>query len=146
MLTLSQREITTASCSSGKHGGYIMDKIIKVSEKKNHYYWLFLLLAFAIYGCSAVGRVIPQDQRLALSTENSEQTTFTAKGLVVDYSYSMEGQTMTIRGNGRPKISRLDSFHLHLLFLDSTGTVLEQKLLYSRNYRETRGSSGNRGF
>ncbi len=95
---------------------------------------LFILM-FCLSGCTMVGRVIPVDQRMELSEAGQVNEIYNYRGLTVMYTYALQGGNLQL--SGRTSIpGRVDSFDLRVLFLDSSGKVLQQKLLYSIGYRQ----------
>jgi len=88
-----------------------------------------------------VGRVIPFDQRMELSEAGRINEIYDFRGLTVIYSYVLKDGSLQL--SGRTSIpGGIDSFDLRVLFLDSSGKVLQQKLLYSIGYRQGWWKSG----
>ncbi len=112
-----------------------MKSNIQFSTIRSWLYITLLMVLFCLSGCSKVGSVIPVDQRMELSEAGQIDETYYFRGLTVRYSYVLQNESLQI--SGRTSIpGRVDSFDLRVLFLDSSGKVLQQKLLYSLGYRQ----------
>ena len=122
-----------------------MKKIPHVTVGKNVVLSLLVLIFLNLLGCSGVGRVIPVDHRLPFSQEDNSQGSFSHGGLTVEYSYRLAGVNMTINGQVSYRRS-FDSLDVRLLFLDASGTVLQQHLVYSSGYRVSDSRKTDRTF
>jgi len=92
-----------------------------------------------------VGRVIPADKRIMLSDQDKGGGTFHDGGCSVEYSYRLAGDKMMMQGQVSYRRS-IDSLDLRAMFLDTSGTVMDQKLVYSSGYRESRSRDADRSF
>ena len=112
-----------------------MKSSIQFSTIRSWLYITFLMVLFCLSGCSKVGSVIPVDQRMEISEAGQVNEIYNYRGLTVMYTYILQNGNLQL--SGRTSIpGRVDSFDLRVLFLDSSGKVLEQKLLYSIGYRQ----------
>ncbi len=111
----------------------------------NSFLYLLILVSLTFLGCSMVGRVIPDDKRILLSSEEKGGGTFRDGGCTVEYSYSLAGDRMTMQGQVDYRRS-VDSLDVRAMFLDTSGTVVDVKLVYSSGYRESRGRDADRSF
>ncbi|MCP4342452.1 MAG: hypothetical protein GY799_27130 [Desulfobulbaceae bacterium] len=106
---------------------------------------LLILIFLGAFGCSGVGRVVPHDHRLPFNEQDNSQGNFSHGGLKVVYSYSLAGGSMTMDGQVDYRRS-VDSLDVRLLFLDASGVVLQQKIVYSSGYRVGRSKKSDRTF
>jgi hypothetical protein len=107
--------------------------------------YLLVLISLGAFGCSGVGRVVPLDHRLPFNEQDNSQGNFSHGGLTVGYSYSLAGGSMTMDGQVDYRRS-VDSLDVRLLFLDASGTVLQQMLVYSSGYRDGGSKKSDRTF
>ena len=112
---------------------------------KNTFLVLLLLMSFGFLGCSMVGRVIQEDKRILLSDQEKGGGTFQDGGCTVEYRYSLTGDNMLIQGQVYYRRS-VDSLDVRAMLLDTSGTVLDQKLVYASGYRESRSRDTVRTF
>jgi hypothetical protein len=122
-----------------------MKKILHVPVGRNVVLSLLVLIFFSFFGCSGVGRVVPVDHRIPFSQKENSQGNFSHGGLTVEYSYHMSGVNMTINGQVYYRGS-VDSLDVRVLFLDASGTVLQQDIVYSSGYRVARSRKTDRTF
>lgn len=122
-----------------------MKKILDVLIGKAVVLFLLIFISFELLGCSVVGRVVPVDNRILFGEKEHSQGSYSYGGLTVDYSYRLAGGNMNLAGQvyyGRA----VDSLNVRLLFLDATGTVLQQKLVYASGYRVSSSQTTERTF
>ena len=63
----------------------------------------------------------------------------------MDYSYKMAGENMNL--NGQVQYRRgFDSLNVRVLFLDVSGTILQQNIVYSSGYRVEKSSRSDMSF
>ncbi|NOR25419.1 MAG: hypothetical protein GQ542_13735 [Desulforhopalus sp.] len=122
-----------------------MKKTLHVPVEKNVVLSLPVLMFLCILGCSGVGRVVPVDHRLPFSQTDNSQGNFSHGGLTVEYSYRLAGVNMTLSGQVSYRRS-FDSLDVRVLFLDASGTVLQQNIVYSSGYRVARSRKTDRTF
>lgn len=92
-----------------------------------------VLICIGFLGCSTVGRVVPAEKRVNLS-EAITQEIFKAEGLTVIYSYTLKDNIMSFSCSAAVRF-KVQSFNVHLLFLDEQGAVLLQKRVFSSGDR-----------
>ena len=120
-------------------------KVLNTSIGNNVVLSLLVLLLLSFFGCSGVGRVVSVDHRIPLSPKDNNQGTFSSGGLTVNYSYKMAGENMTL--NGQVQYRRgFDSLNVRVLFLDASGTVLQEMIVYSSGYRVDKSSMTDLSF
>jgi len=112
---------------------------------KNVFLFLLVLMSLSFIGCSMVGRVIPDDKRILLSDQEKGGGTFHDGGCTVEYSYRLTGDSMIIQGQAYYRRS-VDLLDVRAMLLDTSGTVLDEKLVYASGYRESRGRGIDRSF
>jgi hypothetical protein len=122
-----------------------VDKILHLAVGKYIVLSFIILMSLNVFGCSGVGRVVPAENRLPFSEKDTGQGNYSYGGLTVEYNYSMVGGHMTIDGQVHYRGS-VDSLAVRLLFLDASGTVLQQKIVYSSGYRVSRSRMDDRTF
>lgn len=122
-----------------------MGNLIHGTVGRNVVLFLCILIFLSVLGCSGVGRVVPLDHRLPFNEQDNSQGNFSHGGLKVTYSYSLAGGSMTMEGQIDYRRS-VDSLDVRLLFLDASGVVLQQKLVYSSGYRVGRSKKSDRSF
>jgi hypothetical protein len=110
-----------------------MKKILHVSTGKTAFLYLLLLVSLGFLGC-AVGRIVPVDDRILFDDKKTGQGSFSRNSLTVQYSYRLTGGKMTMDGRVDHSFP-VDSLEVRLLFLDTAGKVLQQKLVYYSGYR-----------
>jgi hypothetical protein len=116
-----------------------MEKLLHLAVGKHIVLSLLVLMSLSVFGCSGVGWVVPADHRLPFSEKDTGQGNYSYGGLTVEYGYSMSGEHMTMDGQVHYRGS-VDSLAVRLLFLDASGTVLQQNIVYSSGYRVARYS------
>ncbi len=111
-----------------------MERYSAVPFIKTAILYLLVLFCFGASGCAGVGSTVPLERRLPLIEAENSQGDFSYGGLKVEYSYSLAGSNMIL--DGVASYDRgYDSLDIRILFLDATGTVLQQKFIYSSGYR-----------
>ncbi len=106
---------------------------------------LLVLLNIGLFGCSTVGKVIPQERRIPFADTQQADGTFEKGSITINYSYSLSGTNMTLNGKAH-YLGGADVLDIRVVFLDAQGAVIEQKLIYGTNYRASRGQQGDRTF
>lgn len=123
-----------------------MGNLIHGTVGKTVVLYVLIFIFLGAFGCSGVGRVVPLDHRLPFDEQQDNSSgNFSHGGLTVVYSYSLAGGSMTMDGQINYRRS-VDSLDVRLLLLDATGTVLQQKLVYSSGYREGKSRQSDRTF
>ncbi len=107
---------------------------------------LLVFLSFSISGCTAIGTVVPQENRISMTedTQNTEDT-FKQGSLTIVYNYSLAGTTMTLIGRAF-YLGGADMLDIRVAFFNTHGVVTAQKLVYATNYRATHGLKRDRNF
>lgn len=103
--------------------------------------WFFLCGA----GCSIVGRVVPVDNRIVFTGQDSGQGIFRSGDLSVNYSYKLKTRRMELKGLVQTH-EGFDSLDVRIRFIDAEGAVLNQKIVYSSGYRVTGSRDAERTF
>ena len=106
---------------------------------------LLFLVLLTFSACTIIGSSIPPERQIALQPGNSIQGFFKSASLDVQYTYSVNDTKLTLSGKIYFKGMDVGSLDVRLLLLDSQGTVIQQKLVYSSGYRTTNGRR-NRSF
>ena len=107
---------------------------------------LLFFVALAFSACTIIGSTVPLEKQIALQPDNSIQGFYKSAFLDVQYTYSVNNAELTISGNTRFKGMDAGSLDVRLLLLDSQGTIIQQKLVYSSGYRTTTGRRKNPSF
>lgn len=117
----------------------------KVMEKsmKNIVLLTVFLVAIVLTGCSGKGRIVAEDKWISLQEQGAID--FRQGLLWVTGEYLVEQSQLTVKGTTGLDFG-YDSLNVRLLFLDSTGHVLEQTIVYSSGFRVDRHSRGQRAF
>ena len=111
-----------------------MERYSAVPFIKTAILYLLVLFCFGASGCAGVGSTVPLERRLPLIEAENSQGDFSYGGLKVKYSYSLAGSNMIL--DGVASYDRgYDSLDIRILFLDATGTVLQQEFVYSSGFR-----------
>lgn len=105
--------------------------------------YLFLLISFV--GCSVVGRTVPVDNRILFAGQNSSQGNYRYGDLTVAYRYELRAGEMKLNGSVRHR-GGFDSLDVRVQFIDTEGTVLNQKIVYSSGYRVAKSRDIDRSF
>ena len=116
-----------------------------ILEYRKYLLYLIALVPFLLIGCSKVGRIVPEDNRLTLIENEISHGTFYQQGRLLRYSYNLKENIMLL--NGRVYFhGGIDSLEIFFFFLDQSGTILQQKLIYYSGYRLTRSYGINTSF
>jgi len=92
-----------------------------------------------------VGRTVPADERVLFSGQETGQWIFHQGGSTIDYSRNLADSEIHLSG----KVSydhSADSLNVYLWFLDASGEVLQQKIVYSSGYRNSTYRENRRHF
>lgn len=111
-----------------------MKKYLVVSMLKPTVLYLFILIFLFLSGCAGMMPPIPDERKIPLAQEDTIKGDFEYGSLVLTYSYFLTGSSIILNG----KIDYRDSFDsldVRVLFLDSAGTVLQRKFIYTSGYR-----------
>jgi len=100
-----------------------------------------------IFGCAGTGSNIPPEKRVELIRAENNQGSYKSGPFTLEYSYTLTRSSM-VNSNGNMILAGralysggVDSLDIRILFLDSAGTVLQRKMIYSSGFR----SGGARG-
>lgn len=118
-----------------------MKKFIKISNGKKSVLSLLIVVSLGFLGCATVGQVVPADQQIAFSETGKSGGSYKSGGCTVEYSYDLAGEKMNLRGSASYRTG-VDSLDVRVLFLDGTGSVMEQKIVFSTGYRTGKGRGG----
>lgn len=121
-----------------------MKKLLHEAVGAKAFLPLLLLVCF-LGGCSGAGRVLPVDQRISFGQQDNGNGIFSYGSLTVGYSYQMTDENMIIDGDVNYR-GGADSLDVRVLFLDTAGSVLEKKKVYSSGYRVTGSRMVDRRF
>lgn len=122
-----------------------MERYAIVSTKKLAILFLLILATFGLLGCTQAGRLVPADDRILFSENETGQGTFNTDGLTVDYTYKLQGRDLDLAGNAWYH-GGVDSLNVYVLFIDPAGTVLQQRIAYYSGYRVSRHWAGDNSF
>ena len=92
------------------------------------------MFIFLFTGCVGIGRIVSTENRILLSEEQAQEGTFVYGWNSLNYSYSLDGEVMAIKGEVLARGS-INSLRVRLLLLDETGAIVEGKYIYSSGYR-----------
>ena len=106
---------------------------------------LFILLALGLSGCAGLGQVVSVDRQVRFNDKGNSQGTFKSGQLTVDYSYRLAGENMILAGDVNYPES-VDSLTVRVLFLDQSGAILQQKIVYYSGYRVFKPWATDRTF
>lgn len=129
-----------------------MKKYSPISFFKTGLLYMLVLTFLGALGCAGVGSNIPPERREPLVEGENNQGNFSYGSLTVDYSYTVTGSNMITGGSNMILAGKasymggVDSLDVRILFLDSTGVVLQQKMIYSSGYRSGNAKGSNRVF
>jgi hypothetical protein len=118
-----------------------MDKFKEPSAKKTALHFVLLLVCLGLSACTYVGRTVPADNRILFSRLETGQGVFQQGVLTINYNYALIGGNVSVSGQVIYR-SPVGSLDVYLLFINGTGTVVQQKLLYSSGYRVSRYWAG----
>ncbi len=98
--------------------------------------FLLLCISLGLTGCTNVGRTVPADDRILFSMQEAGQGSFQQGGLIIDYSFDLADSQLHLSEEASYDYSA-DSLNVYTWFLDASGEVLQQKLIYSSGYRNS---------
>lgn len=113
---------------------------------------MLILSCLTVLGCAGVGSNIPPERRTPLIEGENNQGNFSYGQLSLDYSYTVTGSNMIAGGSNMilagkaAYLGGADSLDIRILFLDATGIVLQQKIIYSSGFRSGNGKGSGRVF
>jgi hypothetical protein len=110
-----------------------MGSYSRIAVKNTVLFATIVLICISLLGCSAVGRVVPTENRMELANSTAQEV-FEADGLRVIYSYNLQDDIMSFSCRVSVRF-RVQSFNAKLLFLDAQGTVLQQNRVFSSGDR-----------
>lgn len=122
-----------------------MGKYITISTKIVIIPVFLILVNLSLFGCAGMGRIVPADNRILFTEKVSSQGIFSHAGLTVEYSYRLEGKNLALEGEIN-YLGGVDSLNVYLQFIDATGAVLQQEIVYYSGYRISRHWIADRSF
>ncbi len=122
-----------------------MEENMLISIKKTLILSLFALVSLGFLGCANIGHIVPVDNRIQLNEKKDNQGNFIDGDLTLNYDYSMTGKNLYLSGDASYR-GGVDYLNIYVLFLDQTGTVLQQKIIYSSGYRVYQSWQADRKF
>ncbi|OEU49370.1 MAG: hypothetical protein BA866_13465 [Desulfobulbaceae bacterium S5133MH15] len=129
-----------------------MKKYPTISFFKTSLLYMLVLTFLGALGCAGVGSNIPPERREPLVEGENNPGNFSYGPLTVDYSYTVTGSNMVVGGSNMILAGKAsyqggaDSLDVRILFLDATGVILQQKIIYSSGYRSGNTKGSNRVF
>lgn len=114
--------------------------------------FMVVLTSLGVLGCAGIVSSIPPERRISLVEAENNQGTFSSGALTLEYNYALTGGNLVMGGSnmilaGKATYSnRFDSLDIYVAFLDTAGTVLQQKSIYSSGYRSDEGKVSGRAF
>lgn len=117
-----------------------MKKSLDVSTGKMAVLFLLIFISIELLGCTMTGKVIPLQNRILFNEKGGSQGTYSEGELTLDYSYNQVGRNMTLDGE-ITSVWKFDLIDVRLMFLDASGTVLQETIVYTSGYREETPSS-----
>lgn len=129
-----------------------MKKYSTILFFKTSLLYMLVLTFLGALGCVGVGSNIPPERREPLVEGGNNQGNFSYGPLTVDYSYTVTGSNMVVGGSNMTLAGKAyyqasaGSLDVRILFLDATGIVLEQKIVYSSGYRTGTAKRSDRVF
>lgn len=115
--------------------------------------FLSFLMLILLVGCSAVGQIVPEGNRVPLSAEGIRKGAWQSQGFTVTFSYRLDRKahsrpgTLEINGDVTYRFGSTDSLDVWIDFLDDGGKILKRQILYSSGYKtEHFGSRKERRF
>ena len=85
-------------------------------------------------GCANMAGVVAVDKRVLFNERENSQGTFTDGPLTVNYNFNLTGVKLHLAGDVCYR-DRVDLLNVRILFLDSTGSAVQEKIIYSSGYR-----------
>ncbi len=129
-----------------------MKKYSTISFFKTSLLYVLVLTCLSALGCAGVGSNIPPERREPLIEGENNQGNFSYGPLTVDYSYTVTGSNMVVGGSNMILAGKASyqggagSLDVRIMFLDATGLVLQQKIIYSSGYRTGNAKRSDRVF
>ncbi len=129
-----------------------MKKYSTISCFKTSLLYILVLTCLSALGCTGVGSNIPPERRTPLIEGENNQGNFSYGQLSLEYSYTVTGSNMIMGGSNMilagkaAYLGGADSLDIRILFLDATGIVLQQKIIYSSGFRSGNGKGSDRVF
>lgn len=120
-----------------------MYSAIRIEKPSAFIYFIVFLIFFQLMGCAGFGRIVLMENRILLSDEQTKQGTFSDGGNSLNYSYTLDGNDMAIKGEVFTRGS-ISSLRAQILLLDEKGAIVESKNIYISGYRNFR--KGNKSF
>lgn len=104
---------------------------------------LLILFAGGLSACQTAGTMfsaapVAPEKRITLQPDGRHQGEADTGELVVGYAYQLgpeSSRVIHVKGGLRSAKFRGDAVKIYLNFLDSTGNVLDRKILYASGYR-----------
>lgn len=115
------------------------------SAKKFAALFLLVLVPLSVSGCATVGRLAMDNNRILFTEKGADQGVYSHGGLTVNYSYSLDGKNLTLEGNVNYP-GNVDFLNIFISSIDATGSVLQQKIIYSSGYRVSSNWATHRSF
>lgn len=106
-----------------------MQKKVNTVSSKITILVALIFMAFELSGCATVGSVIPEEKQILFNADGTGEGKFKSGQLSLDYSYKPIGKNMSFSGV-ITSVWDYDSITVRLLFVDGSGTVLQQKIVY----------------
>lgn len=129
-----------------------MKEYSTVSFIRSGLLFMLVLTSFGILGCAGIVSSIPPERRISLVEAENNQGNFSNGSLTIQYNYSLTGGNLVVGGSNMMLAGkatyrdRFDSLDIYVAFLDTAGTVLQKKSIYSSGYRLGEGRVSNRPF
>ncbi len=120
-------------------------KIGILSDTKTLILSVLILISLGFSGCADMGRVVSLDKQILFQVKGDSRGNFTSGKLSLDYSYNLVGDNMKLSGVVNYDYSA-DSLTVRLLFLDGSGRIIQQKIIYYSGYRVSRSRINDRAF
>ncbi|TKB11324.1 hypothetical protein [Desulforhopalus sp. IMCC35007] len=106
---------------------------------------VLILISLGLSGCADMGRVVSLDKQILFQVKGDSRGNFESGKLSLDYSYNLVGENMKLSGVVNYYDSA-DSLTVRLLFLDGSGGIIQQKIIYYSGYRVSRSRINDRAF
>ncbi len=129
-----------------------MKEYTAVSFIRSGLSYMLVLIFLAVLGCAGVVSSIPPERRISLVEAENNQGNFSNGSLTIQYNYSLTGGNLVVGGSNMMLAGkatyrdRFNSLDIYVAFLDTAGTVLQKKSIYSSGYRSGEGRVSNRAF
>ncbi len=129
-----------------------MEKYSTVSSIRGSIFFLLILLCFNFSGCAGVGSTVPQERIIPLTKAENYQGNFSYGPLTLNFSYSLTGGSLISGGSNMILAGKasyrgtFDSLDIRISFLDATGAILQNKIIYSSGFRTGTRKVSDRPF